>query len=85
MGVHGLVSQMWAVLMATLSVCRQRWMRDRSPQGLSSTSHALSSSLQTELIMCGVQASAPTRSRVRRVKIVAMSLRSPGKEMGAFL
>ena len=48
-------------------------------------SRALSSSPQTELIMCRVQASAPTRSRVIRVKIVAMSLRSPGMEMGLFL
>jgi hypothetical protein len=37
--------------------------------------------------MFGVQASAPTRSRMRRAEIDAMSLRSPGKgkEMGAFL
>ncbi len=74
------------VLMATLeSVSRQRRMRDRLPRGPPSTSRSSSSSPQTELIMCGVQALAPTRSRVRHAKIVAMSLRSPGREMGAFL
>ena len=86
MGVVGSVSQMWTVLMATLeSVSKRRRMRDRSPRGPPSASRASSSSPQTELIMCGVQASAPIRSRVRRVKIVAMSLRSPGREMGSFL
>ncbi len=59
-------------------------MRDRSPRGPPSASHASSSFPQTELIMCGVQASAPIRSRVRHAKIVAMSLQSPGKETGAF-
>jgi len=53
--------------------------------GCHHASHASSSSPQTELIMCKVQASAPTRSRVRHVKIVAMSLRSPVREMGSFL
>ena len=82
----GSVSQMLTVLMATLeSVSRQRQMRDRSPRGPPSASRASPSSPQTELIMCGVKASAPTRSRVRRAKIVAMSLRSPGREMGSFL
>jgi hypothetical protein len=72
--------------MATLeSVSRRRQMRDRSPLGPPSASRASSSSPQTELIMCVVQASAPSRSRVRRAKIVAMSLRSPGREMGLFL
>jgi hypothetical protein len=86
MGVLGSVSQMWTVLMATLeSVSRRRRIRDRSPRGPTSASHASSSSPQTELIMCGVQASAPTRNRVRRAKIVAMSLRSPVREMGSFL
>ena len=86
MGVLESVSQMWMVLMATLeSVSRRHRIRDRSPRGPPSASHASSSSPQTELIMCGVQASAPIRSRVRHVKIVAMSLRSPGKEMGSFL
>jgi len=60
-------------------------MRDRSPCGPPSASRASSSSPQTELIMYGVQASALTRSRVRRAKIVAMFLRAPGKETGAFL
>jgi len=61
MGVVGLVSQMWTVLMATLeSVSRRRRIRDRSPRGLPSASHASSSSPQTELIMCGVQASRCT-------------------------
>jgi hypothetical protein len=86
MGVPGLVSQMWTVLMATLeSVSRRCQMRDRSPRGPPSASCASSSSPQTELIMCGVQASAPTRSRVRHAKIVAMSLRTPGREMGTSL
>ena len=86
MGVVGSVSQMWMVLMATLeSVSRRRQIRDRSPRGPPSASCASSSSPQTKLIMCGVQASAPIRSRVRCVKIVAMSLRSPGREMGSFL
>jgi len=83
MGVVGSVSQMWMVLMATLeSVSRRRRIRDRLPRGPPSASHASSSSPQTELIMCGVQASAPIKSRVRRAKIIAMSLRSPGREMG---
>jgi hypothetical protein len=83
--VLGSVSQMWTVLMATLeSESRRRRMRDRSPHGPPSASRASSSSPQTELIMCGVQASAPTRSRVRRAKIVVMSLRSSGREMGSF-
>jgi hypothetical protein len=61
--VLGSVSQMLTVLMATLeSVSRQRQMRDRSPRGPPSASRASPSSPQTELIMCGVQASAPTRS-----------------------
>jgi hypothetical protein len=61
MGVPELVSQMWTVLMATLeSVSRRHRMRDRSPRGPPSASRASSSSPQTELIMCGVQASAPT-------------------------
>ena len=88
MGVLGSVSQMWRVLMATLeSVSRRPRMRDRSPHGppSASASRASSSSPQTELIMCGVQASAPTSSRVRRAKIVAMSLRCPGREMGLFV
>ena len=60
MGVSGSVSQMWTVLMATLdSVSSRRRMRDRSPRGPPSTSSASSSSPQTELIMCGVHASAP--------------------------
>jgi hypothetical protein len=53
--------------------------------GPPSASHASSSSPKTELIMCGVQASALTRSRVRCVRIVAMSMQSPGKETGALL
>jgi hypothetical protein len=86
MGLPRLVSQMWTVLMATLErVSRRRRMRHRLPRGSPSASRASSSSPQTELIMCGVQASAPIRSRVRRAKIVAMSLQSPGKETGAFL
>ena len=81
MGVLELVSQIWTVLMATLeSVSRRRRMRDRSPHGPPSASHVSSSSPKTELIMCGVQALAPTRSMVRRVKIVATSLRSPGSQ-----
>ncbi len=86
MGVLGSMSQMWTVLMATLeSVSRRQRMRDRLPCGPPSASRASSSSPQPELIMCGVQVSAPTRSRVRCAKIVAMSLRSPGKETGALL
>ncbi len=53
--------------------------------GPPSASRASSSSPQTELIMCGVQASALTRSRVMCVRIVAMSLQSPDKETGALL
>ena len=86
MGVLGSMNQMQMVFMATLeSVSRQHWMTDRSQHGPPSVCHASLSSPQTELIMCGVQVSAPTRSRVRCAKIVAISLRSPGKEMGAFL
>jgi len=61
------------VLMATLeNVSRRCQMRDRLPRGPPSASRASSSSSQTELIMWGVQVSAPTRSRVRRAKIVAI-------------
>ncbi len=57
-------------------------MRERSPRGPPSASHVASSSPHTLLMMCGVQALAPISRSVSRARIFAMSVRSPGDEVG---
>ncbi len=57
-------------------------MSERSPRGPPSASRAASSSPHTLLMMYGVQALAPMSRRVSQARIIAISFRSPGGEMG---